>query len=191
MPHNREPLTRDRIIETALRIVDGQGLGRLTMRRLGDALEVEAMAIYHHMPRGKEELLDGLVAHVAMLPARTTGSAPQDGWRERLRDWATAYRVRLLEHAGVIPLVVTRRNPTALATTTESLREVLRLAGFLNGAAEAGAHTLIGYVIGHAALEVRGHEMRQTTDPDEVVDWDHRFTTGLDVIVSGLLTTLS
>jgi len=73
MQQIREPLTRDRIIETALRIVDGQGLGRLTMRRLGDALEVEAMAIYHHLPRGKEELLDGLVSHVAMLPARTTG----------------------------------------------------------------------------------------------------------------------
>src|SRR3954451_24152005 len=69
MSQHREPLTRDRIIETALHIVDGQGLGRLTMRRLGDALQVEAMAIYHHLPRGKEELLDGLVAHVAAMPA--------------------------------------------------------------------------------------------------------------------------
>ena len=58
MTSPREPLTRDRIIDTALHIVDGQGLGRLTMRRLGDALQVEAMAIYHHLPRGKEELLD-------------------------------------------------------------------------------------------------------------------------------------
>src|SRR3954464_14791183 len=120
----RPPLTRDRIIETALHIVDGQGLSRLTMRRLGDALEVEAMAIYHHLPRGKEELLDGLVAHVAVLPANTAPSAP-GSWRERLRDWAEAYRPRLLEHAGVLPLVVTRRNPSALTGTTDSLREVL------------------------------------------------------------------
>lgn len=191
MQQIREPLTRDRIIETALRIVDGQGLGRLTMRRLGDALEVEAMAIYHHLPRGKEELLDGLVSHVAMLPARAAGPAAAASWRDRLRDWAEAYRARLLEHAGVLPLVVTRRNPTALSATTESLREVLRLAGFLGGAAEAGAHTLIGFVIGHAALEVRGNELPRTADPEEVVDWDQRFTTGLDVIMSGLLTTLS
>src|SRR5919198_2494502 len=96
----REPLTRDRIIDTALHIVDGQGLARLTMRRLGDPLEVEAMAIYHHLPRGKEELLDGLIAHVAALPATlprpangTRPSAPD--WRTLLRSWGTAYRARL------------------------------------------------------------------------------------------------
>src|ERR687887_298325 len=153
MSSPREPLTRERIIDTALHIVDGQGLSRLTMRRLGDALQVEAMAIYHHLPRGKEELLDGLVAHV-----------------------------------GVLPLLMTRRNPVALAETTASLREVLRMAGFLDAAAAAGAHTLLGYVIGHAALEARGKEARRPDDPDEIVDWDRRFTLGLDVVLAGLLT---
>lgn len=191
MSQQREPLSRDRIIETALHIIDGQGLGRLTMRRLGDALEVEAMAIYHHLPRGKEELLDGLVAHVAVLPANTAPSTGGAGWRDRLREWATAYRTRLLEHAGVLPLVVTRRNPSALTGTTDSLREVLRLAGFLNGAAAAGAHTLIGYVIGHVALEVRGREARRAADPEQETDWDGRFNAGLDVVLAGLVTTLT
>src|SRR3954454_4119932 len=109
----RQPLTRERIIDTALHIVDGQGLGRLTMRRLGDALQVEAMAIYHHLPRGKEELLDGLVAHVAALPAAWPRPAnggdarPSAGdWRTHLRSWGAAYRARLLDHAGVLPLLV-------------------------------------------------------------------------------------
>src|ERR1700754_417708 len=120
MSQQREPLTRDRIIDSALHIIDGQGLGRLTMRRLGDALEVEAMAIYHHLPRGKEELLDGLVAHVAALPADTSPAAGAAAWRDRLREWAMDYRARLLEHAGVLPLVVTRRKPAALTGTTDS-----------------------------------------------------------------------
>ncbi|HEV7932603.1 MAG TPA: TetR/AcrR family transcriptional regulator C-terminal domain-containing protein [Actinomadura sp.] len=187
----REPLTRDRIVETALHIIDGQGLGRLTMRRLGDALEVEAMAIYHHLPRGKEQLLDGLVAHVAMLPAGTVPPAAAGQWRERLREWAGAYRSRLLEHAGVLPLVVTRRNPAALTATTDSLREVLRLGGFLDGAAAIGAHTVIGYVIGHAALEVRGREFPRADGPGPAVDWDSRFTAGLEVVLAGLLTALA
>jgi TetR/AcrR family tetracycline transcriptional repressor len=189
----RPPLTRDRIIETALHIVDGQGLSRLTMRRLGDALEVEAMAIYHHLPRGKEELLDGLVAHVASLPtarARTNGSKPPAvDWRTHLREWGAAYRERLLQHAGVLPLLVTRRNPAALAETTASLRDVLRMAGFLDAAAATGAHTLLGYVIGHAALETRARAARLADDlADGTVDWDRRFTAGLDVILAGLLT---
>ncbi|HEX6469293.1 MAG TPA: TetR/AcrR family transcriptional regulator C-terminal domain-containing protein [Streptosporangiaceae bacterium] len=188
----REPLTRDRIIDTALHIVDGQGLGRLTMRRLGDALQVEAMAIYHHLPRGKEELLDGLIAHVAALPAalpRPAGGAPSAAdWRALLRSWGTAYRARLLEHAGVLPLLVTRRNPAALAATTASLREVLRMAGFLDGAAAAGAHTLLAFVIGHAALEARGRSVRQAAEPSEDVDWDRLFAAGLDAVLAGLLT---
>ncbi|GAA2170614.1 TetR/AcrR family transcriptional regulator [Actinomadura napierensis] len=177
---NRAPLSIERITEAALQIVDGQGLGRLTMRRLGDALEVEAMAIYHHLPRGKEQLLDGLVAHVASGPADTGAAA--GSWRDVLRSWAGDYRARLLAHAGVLPLVVTRRNPAALAATVASLREVLRRGGVREESAAVAAHTLLGYVIGHAALEVRGTE---EDGADRAVDWDARFTAGLDLILSG------
>jgi hypothetical protein len=83
---------------------------------------------------------------------------------------------------------MTRRNPTALAETTASLREVLRMAGFLDAAAATGAHTILGYVIGHAALEARGKAARRADDPEEAVDWDRRFAAGLDVILAGLLT---
>lgn len=181
----REPLTRERIIESALHLVDGQGLGRLTMRRLGDTLQVEAMAIYHHLPRGKEELLDGLVSHVGVLPADTRPLGGED-WRLRIRAWAHAYRTRLVDHAGVLPLLVTRRNPAALNTTARSVGEVLRLAGFLEAAATPAAHTLLSFLIGHAALEVRGKEAH---DP-EPVDWDRQFDAGLEVILSGMLTAL-
>ena len=197
MTSPREPLTRDLIIDTALHIVDGQGLSRLTMRRLGDALQVEAMAIYHHLPRGKEELLDGLIAHVAALPVVLPRPAAEDEpddatagaahWRTLLRSWGAAYRTRLLDHSGVLPLLVTRRNPGALAATTASLREVLRMAGFLDAAAATGAHTVLGFVIGHAALEVRGKAARQPGDPEDIVDWDRRFTAGLDAVLAGLL----
>ncbi|MFG2001796.1 TetR/AcrR family transcriptional regulator [Spirillospora sp. NPDC048911] len=176
---NRTPLSIERIIEAALQIVDGQGLGRLTMRRLGDALEVEAMAIYHHLPRGKEQLLDGLVAHVAIAPARISGAA---GWREALRDWARDYRARLLDHAGVLPLLVTSRNPAALATTTASLQETLRLGRVPEAAAEVAAHTLLGYVIGHTALEVRG----TPAGSGETVDWEARFNGGLDLVLAAV-----
>ncbi|OLT20676.1 TetR family transcriptional regulator [Actinomadura sp. CNU-125] len=177
---NRAPLSTERIIEAALQIVDGQGLGRLTMRRLGDALEVEAMAIYHHLPRGKEQLLDGLVAHVAAAPVAPDGDAGNAG--DALRGWARGYRARLLEHAGVLPLVVTRRNPAALTETVASLREALRLGGAAEDTAAVAAHTLLGYVIGHAALEVRG---TAEDGADRAVNWDARFDAGLDVVLNG------
>lgn len=183
---HREPLTRDRIIDAALRIVDGQGLSRLTMRRLGDALEVEAMAIYHHLPRGKEELLDGLVAYVGVHPADVRPGGAGD-WQARLTGWASGYRALLLDHAGVLPLLVTRRNPAALASTAASVQEVLRQAGFPETVAAAGAHTLMSHLLGHAALEARGRSLAGTGDPESAaVDWDARFAAGLRLIMAGL-----
>ncbi|WP_030168567.1 TetR/AcrR family transcriptional regulator [Spirillospora albida] len=178
---NRPPLSIERIIDAALRIVDGQGLARLTMRRLGDALEVEAMAIYHHLPRGKEQLLDGLVAHVATAPAGPVADGA--AWRDALRAWAHGYRERLMEHAGVLPLVVTRRNPVALTTTVASLREILRRGGVPEATAAAAAHTLLGYVIGHTALEVRGTD---EDGADRAVDWPARFDAGLDLVLASV-----
>lgn len=186
---HREPLTRDRIIETALHIVDGQGLSRLTMRRLGDALQVEAMAIYHHLPRGKEQLLDGLISHVAARPAdpgALDAAGGAESWLGVLRDWAHHYRARLLEHVGVLPLLVTRRDPPVLTATTASLQEILRRAGFPERAGAGGAHALLGYVIGHAALEARGQAGRESADAAEAPDWDRRFGDGLELVLAGL-----
>ena len=177
---HRTPLSTERIIDAALRIVDGQGLARLTMRRLGDALEVEAMAIYHHLPRGKEQLLDALVTHVASAPADTEAA---QAWQDALRAWARDYRTRLLAHAGVLPLVVTRRNPAALVTTVASLRELLRRGGVAEDTAAVAAHTLLGYVIGHAALEVRG---TNEDGADRTVNWDARFDAGLGLVLAGI-----
>ncbi|MBW8482794.1 TetR/AcrR family transcriptional regulator [Actinomadura parmotrematis] len=180
---HRPPLSIERIVEAALQIIDGQGLGRLTMRRLGDALEVEAMAIYHHLPRGKEELLDALVAHVAAAPAAApAGDRGGGAWRDELRRWATSYRARLLEHAGVLPLLVTGRNPAALMSTTASLREILRRGGVPEDAAAGAAHALLALVIGHTALEVRGNAPGQ----GERTDWDVRFHTALDLVLDSV-----
>lgn len=57
---NALPLSRERIVDTALALVDQQGLPALTFRRLGAALGCEAMSIYHYFP-SKGHLLDALV----------------------------------------------------------------------------------------------------------------------------------
>lgn len=176
----RAPLTPELIIETALHLIDGQGLSRLTMRRLGDSLKVEAMAIYHHLPHGKEQLLEQLIAHVAALPVPPGGGAARD----RLRAWATAYRDRLLGHIGVMPLIVTRRNPGALLSTTVSVQELLRTAGLTEAEAAVSAHTLLSYLIGEVALEAR--ERAAATTPDDL-DWDGRFFAGLDRVLTGIV----
>src|SRR5699024_9712963 len=126
---NYAGLSRERIIIEALHIIAGRGLGGLSMRRLGDALEVEAMAIYHHFPLGKEQLFNAIAAYVTS-PA-PTGAAFDDEdeeasdsteeeterveeeldtrpWDVRLTMWAEAYRERLLAYSGALSLLAHR-----------------------------------------------------------------------------------
>src|SRR6202012_992090 len=50
-------LSRDKVLEAALRLIDEHGLAALSMRRLASDLGVEAMSLYHHV-RNKADLLD-------------------------------------------------------------------------------------------------------------------------------------
>ena len=153
MKKTHTPLTRERILAAALHLVDAQGLRRLTMRRLGDALEVEAMAIYHHFPLGKEALLDGLVEHLSAVPVT---AAPETDWQERLRTWARAYRDRVAAHPGLLPLLVSRpvRTPATLAAT-EAQYAACHDGGLRGPAILDAVRTLTGYVIGFVSLEIR------------------------------------
>ncbi|MEU9889874.1 TetR/AcrR family transcriptional regulator C-terminal domain-containing protein [Sphaerisporangium sp. NPDC051017] len=152
MPAKRPPvpLSRERIIEAALHIADGQGLRRLTMRRLGDALQVEAMAIYHHLPRGKEALMDALAEHVTTVAVDPSGAA---GWQDVARAWARASRAALLEHPGVLALALTKPpRGTALMAIREQA-EQLAASGL--GDAAAAVRALRAYVMGSVAVEIQ------------------------------------
>lgn len=59
----REPLSRERIIDTALALVDANGLEALSMRRLGAELGMDPMAAYYYVP-SKAALLDAVVEAV-------------------------------------------------------------------------------------------------------------------------------
>nr|WP_221308478.1 TetR/AcrR family transcriptional regulator [Nocardiopsis mwathae] len=169
-------MSAERIITEALRIIDGQGLRRLTMRRLGDALEVEAMAVYHHFPLGKEQLFDAIVEYVTDVsrPERTgtegtdgdadggtapAGEAAQDDrpWDERLRSWAHDYRAALLRHSGALPLFIHRRPDTEAALHALELHYAAFAEAGLEGAdIVRAAAALDAYVTGAVIGQVRG-----------------------------------
>ncbi len=88
------PLTRERILQAALRILDGQGLDGLSMRKLAAELGVEAMSLYNHV-KDKRDLLDGLTdLALASLPV------PEDAlpWDARLETLALGLYQALIAH---------------------------------------------------------------------------------------------
>lgn len=100
----RETLTRDRVLLSAVELADTAGLDAVSMRRVGEALGVEAMSLYRHV-RNKDDLLDGMVdAVIARFPARD-GSLD---WRESLRALVRGAHDVLLRHPWVAALATSR-----------------------------------------------------------------------------------
>ena len=128
----RLALTRERIVETAVALIDSDGVSALTMRRLGARLEVEAMSLYRYV-NGREDLLEAVVdALVGTIEIPAPGQLqPGDGWQAFLQHLAHDVRRLAHEHPSAFPLIATR-HPAApwLRPPLRSLRVV---EGFLQG----------------------------------------------------------
>ena len=135
-PALRRPLDQMRILRAAVEFIDTNGLSKLTMRRLGAHLGVEAMALYRYVP-GREQLLDGVVEVVMdELYESTTAGGLSTSWQEYLQMHAHAVRLLALEHPRIFPLVATR--PPAAPWLRPPLRSLRWVEGFLQGLREYG-----------------------------------------------------
>lgn len=103
----RQKLSRERILRAALLLADTEGIEAVSMRRLGQALSVEAMSLYKHVS-GKEDILDGisdLVMEEIAVPSRDLP------WRQALRQSAIATHEAMLRHPWASAVLESRRNP--------------------------------------------------------------------------------
>src|SRR5712691_2581966 len=148
----REPLTRERIIRTALRIMDQEGLEAVSMRHIGRELGVEAMSLYNHV-QDKEDILDS-ICEMVLADFRIPDA---DGWMEGARLAAREYRRLLLAHPTVITLMTERKRPL---TNPESLRayefalEVFRTAGLSVADSVRAFHVFGGFILGFVTMEL-------------------------------------
>ena len=120
------PLSVGLILSTAIGLMDSEGAQGLTMRRLGEALGVEAMSLYHHV-NGREDLLEGVVDQLVdqIRVAPEAAGEPTPGWQSVLQLLAHEVRELALAHPKIFPLIATR-HPAApwLRPPLRSLRVV-------------------------------------------------------------------
>lgn len=93
-------LSRERIVATALELIDRDGLGAVTMRRIADELGVQAPSLYNHM-RSKDALLDAVAESVMQQVDASAFDGPD--WRAALDAWAWSYYEALVAHPNLIP----------------------------------------------------------------------------------------
>jgi AcrR family transcriptional regulator len=87
-------LSRDKIVDGAIAIADKDGISNLSMRKLADKLDVEAMSLYHHI-KSKNELIEEMIEVVA--PSIPTLETCVD-WKDALRKRADLMIATLIQH---------------------------------------------------------------------------------------------
>ena len=143
-PEQRLPLSRERVLLTAITIADAEGIDAVTMRRVADGLGAEAMSLYHHVAN-KDALLDGAVDLVAReINDAVDQLARRDGWKSTVRERILTAREVLLRH---------RWAPRLLATRTALSPEVVRYHDRLVGVLHDGGFS---YDLVHHALHALG-----------------------------------
>lgn len=161
----RQPLSRDRVLDAAIRVADRGGVEAITMRRVAQELGVEAMSLYNHVPN-KDAILDGVVDAVfAAIELPVAGGAD---WREAIRARARSARSVLAQHSWALGLMDSRRNPgSATLRHHDAVLGVLRQAGFSLPMA-AHAVSLIDSYVGGFVLQEANLPVSVPADVEEV-----------------------
>ena len=162
-------VSRSVILQSALRIVDRDGVDGLSLRRLSDEVGRDPTVIYRHVPN-KAALLDG-VAEIVLGQLRVDIADPD--WARQLRAVAHDFRRLALAHPNVVPLLVTRplatplgQRPIGMLRPLEDVLTLLTSAGFSGADALHIYRVLFGYLHGHILTEIQEVIER----PDETDD---------------------
>lgn len=167
-------LSRERVLASALELVDREGLSALSMRRLGTELGVEAMALYRYAA-GKDALLDGLVEalYLELEDRLAPGSGAGGDWRAGLHRIALATYEVCLAHPQVVPLLATRmlavplaRRPLAVLREHERVLVLLSESGLDEEHIAAAFRDFTAWVLGYVSVELRAMvDNPEETDP--------------------------
>ena len=173
------PLSVERIVDAACLIVERDGLRGLSMRKLGAHLEVDPMAVYHHVA-DKRELL-------ALVTARTIGGMvppdPAAPWDVRVRQWAIRYWDLVVDHRELT--LAGLADPDIAAgglPSTEPLLAAIADSGLRADLIEPNAFIVVDAVHG-AALSVGSPSRRDTND---IAALRAAFEIGIDTILAGI-----
>ncbi|GAA4727522.1 TetR/AcrR family transcriptional regulator C-terminal domain-containing protein [Modestobacter marinus] len=206
----RAPLDRQRVLRSAMALAGETGIESLSMRKLGQALGIEAMSLYHHVAN-KVDLLDGMVdlvfAEVDLPPAGVD-------WRTAMRRRAVSLHDALSRHRWAIGLMDSRTAPgSATLTHHDAVIGCLRQAGFSVALTAHAFSAIDSYVYGFALQEraLPFETAEQTADVAEAMlarfppgayphlvelatahvlqpgyDYGDEFELGLDLVLDGL-----
>ncbi|MEK1933219.1 MAG: TetR/AcrR family transcriptional regulator C-terminal domain-containing protein [Pararhizobium sp.] len=198
------PLSLERIVATAVELLDDQGVDGLKMRRLADRLGSGAMSLYWHVDN-KEEVFDLALDSVLEYRGPPQRVEPQD-WRGEVIHMLEDWRASMLRHPWSASLLPRRALGPNILSRLELLSETLSRAGVADADLNVAIWSLWNYVIGatitrasfdlsdddRAAAQQRLTRLSEhypTIERSRLLlddDWDGAFRKGLDFLLDGL-----
>ncbi|WP_433324075.1 TetR/AcrR family transcriptional regulator [Spirillospora sp. CA-294931] len=196
------PLSRERIVEEAVALLDQEGPERLTMRRLAERLGTGSTTLYWHV-KTKDDVvdlaLDAIFGEVR-VPARGVN------WRADVAALIEGWRAAMLRHPWSAALLGRPLLGPNVLARTEFLHATLVGAGLRGPQLVAAAYGLSNYVIGSALMQVASSTeaaVREAADehlrlnaslyPSLAAhghlsghDWDAAFAQGLTYLLDGI-----
>lgn len=147
----RTRLSRERVLDAAVRLADAGGIDSLSMRRLAQELGVEAMSLYHHVA-SKEEILNSLVD---MVVGEFELPSAEREWRESIRRTARSAHDVLVRHPWAANLMLSPgRVSAARLGYMDAILGTLRQAGFSADMTDHAYHALESHIMGFTLWEV-------------------------------------
>jgi AcrR family transcriptional regulator len=203
-PPNEPPLSLERIVATAIELLDAEGIDGLKMRRLADRLGSGAMSLYWHVDN-KEKVFDLALDAVLEYRAPPQTVAPRD-WRGEITHMLEDWRASMLRHPWSASLLPRRALGPNILSRLELLSRTLSRAGVVDADLNAAIWSLWNYVMGatitRASFDVsdddrataqqnltRLSERYPTIERSRLLldnDWDGAFRKGLDYLLDGL-----
>jgi AcrR family transcriptional regulator len=202
-PRSEPPLSLERIVATAVDLLDAQGVDGLTMRRLADRLGSGAMSLYWHV-ESKEDVFDLALDSVLEYPGPPQMAEPL-GWRGDVVHMLENWRAIMLRHPWSASLLPRRALGPNMLSRLELLSKTLSRAGVADADLNVAIWSLWNYVMGatitRASFDLsdddkaaqqrlaRLSERYPTIERSRLLldnDWDGAFRKGLDFLLDGL-----
>lgn len=197
-------LSRKRIFEVALRLLDTHGPEGFGMRDVARELGVRVSSLYNHID-SKDDILRGIRE---LIGERISGEMLESAdWYAGLRDWAYAYREAFAAHPPTIALlaVMPIHVDSNVSIAYNRVISLLHTAGWTRAEAINTLVALESFILGSALDAVAAPDMLNPGDRDDVPAFttayhereevvtrtgitpaDLAFRTGLDLFLGGL-----
>jgi len=203
-PGSEPPLSLERIVATAVELLDAEGVDGLTIRRLADRLGAGAMSLYWHVG-SKEEVFDLALDAVLRFGGPPEISSSQN-WRGEVIHLLEEWRAVMLRHPWSAALLPRRALGPNILSRLELLSKILSRAGVADADLNVAIWSLWNFVIGatvtRASFDLSDEDQAAAQDRLATLsehyptiaqsrllldsDWDGAFRKGLDFLLDGL-----